>query len=72
MKRSFLCTHECMGRIWAYGYLDGVFEGIRRSHSMFHYDIIRRKKALEKGGALSDVRPTCNLIKNSGILWICA
>ena len=42
-----------MGRIWAYGCLDGVFGGMRGSHSMFHYERMRRNKALEKVGVLS-------------------
>ena len=46
-----------MGRIWICGCLNGVFGGIRGSHSMFHYERIRRKKGLRKGGALSHVRP---------------
>ena len=48
MKRCFLGIHECMGRIWACEFLDGLFGGMRGSHYMFHYEKIRRKRALEK------------------------
>ena len=46
-----------MGRIWACGCLDGVFGEMRGSHSMLHYERIKRKRALEKGEALSHIRP---------------
>ena len=38
-------------------YLDNMFRRMRISHSMFHYKIIRPKRVLEKGGALSHVIP---------------
>ena len=41
--------YEEIIQIWACGCLDGVFGGMMRSHSMFHYDRIRQKRALEKG-----------------------
>ena len=46
-----------MGRIWACGCLDGLFMGMMRSHSMFHYERFKRKRGLEKEGALFHVRP---------------
>ena len=52
MKRSFLRIHECMGRIWVCGCLDSVFWGMRESHSMFHYEIIRRKRGIRERGSL--------------------
>ena len=51
-----------MGRNWAYKNLD-VVQRMRGSQSMFHCERIRRKKALENGGASSHIRPTCNLIE---------
>ena len=34
-----------------------MFWGMKGSHSMFDYKIIKRKRTLEKGGALSHIRP---------------
>ena len=39
-----------MGRIWACGCLDGVFEGMGRSHSMFYYERIRQERERWKKG----------------------
>ena len=38
-------------------YLDDMFGRMRISHSMFHYERIRRKRVWEKRGALSHVIP---------------
>ena len=58
MKGSFLCIHEYLGRIWACECLDGVFRGMRRSHSIFHYERIRGNRVLKKEGVLSHVKVT--------------
>ena len=52
MKRSFLHIHECMGRIWACGCLNGMFWGMRGFRSMFHDEIIRPKRGIREKGSL--------------------